>query len=185
MPVQQLRQDHANFSRVLDMLQREVGGYGQSLRDSDIDLIMQSIDYIRGYPQLFHHPLEDAAIDYLQAREVGVWEELERIRRQHTQLERETLRLSWLFQLVYSDHVVPMERIKECLQRYLDLQSKHMAREEAALFPLFENHIDDAGWRKILLGISRVSDPLFGHAEWDAQTNLRDNLGLPQVRRVD
>jgi hemerythrin-like domain-containing protein len=51
-----LREDHANASRLLDLLDCE----SQAVRrgeDVDYDVIEGVIDYFKGYPDAFHHPL--------------------------------------------------------------------------------------------------------------------------------
>lgn len=177
-PYQQLVQDHRNLIRVLRFLRDEIGHYDDMMRETSVSQVLEALDYISNYPQAFHHPLEEAAFAFMEEHGIGDTAVMEKIRRQHEELERETAELLQLFNMIYEDHVVPADRIREALNRYLDLQFEHIETEDNEIFPTFENELTAQDWKTIARKVDQKDDPLFHTPHVESYSELSRSLGL-------
>ena len=57
--IEQLNQEHANMSRILDLLEHEIEAFGRG-EVADFHLVQEIMDYCLDYPEACHHPKEDA-----------------------------------------------------------------------------------------------------------------------------
>lgn len=160
-PYRQLLEDHRYMLTLLRVLREEVAKYDDPQQATNVNLVMEALEYLDDYPRTFHHPLEEAAFDYLLEHSLGDTGAIEKIREQHEDLERETGELIRLFEIVSSDQVVPVSRIKETLSKYLDLQFTHIETEERDIFPAIEEHLGPEQWEGISGRIRHRRDPLF------------------------
>ncbi len=160
-PLNHLQEDHRNFLRLLALLRTEVGKYDDTEKETDLNLLLEAIAYLRDYPHNFHHPLEEAAFAYMLEHGFGDRDIIEKIQEQHEELEAKTAELQQLFELISSDQVVPINQIKETVNSYLDKQFKHLKTEDEAIFPAMAEHLDDAAWEEITRNIEQHTDELF------------------------
>lgn len=177
-PFQQLVDDHRHLRQLLRFLRDEVDRYDDAMQETDIALVVEALDYMSNYPQAFHHPLEEAAFDYMAERDIGDDEVVATIREQHRELERETTELARLFDMIYNDHIVPVDRIKSALNKYLDLQFRHIETEDEEIFPVFEQELSDRDWKAIAGRVTEKHDPLFHTPQLETYGRLSRNLGL-------
>src|SRR5579871_5511329 len=56
--MRRLRQDHANLSRLLTALERQVGAMERG-GTVDWDIMQRIVEYCLAYPDLHHHPFEE------------------------------------------------------------------------------------------------------------------------------
>lgn len=85
--VEQLHEDHVNVSRILDLIETEVG----RARDEempDLELLEDAMRYMINYSDLVHHPKEDAMFAKLARNEPGFAGEAEVLRQEHETLAR-------------------------------------------------------------------------------------------------
>jgi len=157
----QLQDDHRNLMKVLRLLRKEVGKYDDPEHQTDLNLLLEGIDYLNDYPHRYHHPLEEAAFAYMLEHKLGDEEVIRNIQSQHKELEGKTAEMMGLFKLVANDQVVPISQIKEAVNSYLDLQFTHLETEDKHIFPVMEEHLDDAAWEQIAAAVNERVDPLF------------------------
>lgn len=152
-----LRADHANMSRLLDALERELAA-----GEPDYDIVQGVLDYCLTYPDLYHHPKEDAVYERLTARRPETAGALAEIRTQHGELSALTRRLAAAVRLILRDAEVSRGAFNALACDFLALYRRHMALEEATLFPEAERALEPADWTAIEAALTRCADPLFG-----------------------
>lgn len=160
-PHRQLLKDHEHLVTLLRLLRAEVQKYDDSEEETDVNVVVEALDYLNDYPNSYHHPLEEASFDYLIQNNLAYSEVIQKIRSQHQRLEEETAELFRMFQLVSRDQIVPVSRIKDALNRYLDLQFEHIDTEEKEIFPVMEKSLGPDDWKEINSRIRYYRDPLF------------------------
>lgn len=164
---QQLMEDHGNLSRVLSVLEQEVARYGNKDKCDDcrpdLPLIDDILDYVHYYPEAFHHPLEEAAFDYLSKHKALDDAVIKPIRKEHEQLEAATAHIRELINAIEMGQAVPMDKLQQSLNDYLDLQLHHIQHEEGEAFEAIKA-LDDKAAEKIMGNVKHKVDPLFAES---------------------
>jgi hemerythrin-like domain-containing protein len=81
-PVSHWHTEHVNFSRLLDILEKELDAFHEA-GQPNYDLMADIVSYLRHFPDLHHHPREDAAFVLLAKHEPGMEIPLQRLRQEH------------------------------------------------------------------------------------------------------
>lgn len=181
----QLHTDHRNLEKVLRVLEQELAKYDtENTRDADTPdllLIMDIMDYMHTYPEFYHHPLEEAAFDCLEARNLASPSKTRVIRSDHDQLEREGNELRSLVRRIHFGQPVAIEQLHQALNDYTWHMREHMRKEEELVFPLFER-LDEAADRAILDTVEHRRDPVFDEYKQEQYSALLERLnGLEPV----
>ena len=161
---QQLREDHRNLVRVLDVLERQVALYdsreSQNTQEPDISLILDIMDYIQHYPDRFHHPLEEASFDYLGQHGLGDKAAMQTIRAEHETLAASASKLRTLLNSIRIGEPVALTRLHDALDHFHNQQLAHLKYEERTVFRDIKALDEDASTH-ILEQIEHKTDPLF------------------------
>ena len=80
---QRLQRDHQGLTEKLATLQDEIGLYDDELHETDIHRVLETLEFINSYPQACHHPLEEAAMEFLRDQGVELPPEFDHIHQQH------------------------------------------------------------------------------------------------------
>lgn len=177
-PLDRLVEDHQHLRILLRYLREQIRYYDDPEVETDLPRVIEALEYLSSYPQVFHHPLEEAAFDYMEARKLGNAVVIEKIRGQHDELEHKTTELQGLFERIYNDQVVPVSRIKETFDRYLDLQFQHLETEDQEIFPVMKESLKAADWDKIEAVVDAAEDLLFRPRAGESYAELSASLGL-------
>lgn len=159
--IAQLREDHANIARILDLLAREVIAFNQG-RAPDYYLVELILDYILGYPQLVHHPKEDLLFERLQSRAPDAAADVGDLKREHAELATLTRRFSAAVGNILHDAELPREWFVDVANDFLTFMRRHMQMEEVTFYPAALRALSDEDWRQIDAVIEAPADPLFG-----------------------
>lgn len=170
-----LRADHANMRQLLDALERELGA-AESGGVPDYEVVQAVLDYCLTYPDLYHHPKEDAVYERLRTRRPEVAGALGEIRAQHHELAALTRRLAAAVRHVLQDAEVSRAAFGALVQGFLEHYRRHMDLEEATLFPAAEQALEAADWAMIESTLQRPGDPLFGPEAEARFTALRETI---------
>lgn len=148
--VEQLHQDHRQLVRVLYHLDQEIkslSGLGRT--GTRIEKILDILDYIQMYPEIWHHPTEDVIYELLLQKAIPEPQQLADCIEEHGILELLTENLhSYLDQLAAGKTSVKPRLIKAAGE-YVKRQLDHMEHEQHTLFPLMEQHLDHEDWQLI------------------------------------
>lgn len=158
---EQLVADHSNLQRILELLRHEIHGRSHcSELDAELPLILDVLDYIKAYPETFHHPLEEAAFDLLTAKSLIDPSVLKPIRDQHLQLEQFTDRLHLRF-LQLANGLEEDTTLIDDLSLFIDLQEEHIESENRHIMPALQHKISEGDWWDIASVLTLNKDPLF------------------------
>ena len=163
--LEQLKADHVNAYRLLDLLEAELDNVNQE-EPADFALIRDIMQYMTHYPDLVHHPTEERLVRQLCAD-----------CSQRTQRQRHLVR-----QRISEDHQLLAERGREFLEAvsrvvdgglalradvldagksYIRGQRSHMGWEEAHLF-LPAAELGTSVLSELQRSLLQESDPVFG-----------------------
>lgn len=173
--IESLHEDHRNLSKLLRLLETNLLTL-QSDNDPDYPLMVDIIEYIYSYPDVFHHPREDLLYQTAMERDSSVREEIEPVLQQHVELKKCTHRLLDSLNAVLNDALVDKVQLKEEIQYFIDLQRAHIMLEESKIFPHIERLLtsDDINW--LDEQCPPVTDPLFGEQVEERFRQLYKNI---------
>ena len=83
-----------------------------------------------------------------------------------------------LFEAIYNDQVVPVSRLKETFNRYLDMQFRHLQTEDEEIFPVMADAFSASDWERIAAKVDPADDPLFRPGSIETYRELSASLGL-------
>jgi hemerythrin-like domain-containing protein len=160
--IENLHEDHRNLSKLLRLLESNLLTL-QSDNDPDYPLMVDIIEYVYSYPDVFHHPREDLLYHRAIGRDPSVREEIEPVLKQHAELKKSTHGLLDSLNAVLNDALVDKADLIKKIQYFIDLQRAHIMLEEARIYPHVERllTLDDITWLDEQQPPS--SDPVFGY----------------------
>lgn len=159
--IQDLRREHVNMARLLDLLEQEVRSLEED-EGTDYDLMMQIVDYTMCYLDLFHHPKEDIVFKHFLERmpeAVGI---ITPLLKEHKVGERMTREFFNLLKGITVGGVVSREQFEKAAQDYIRFSRRHIATEERDVFPRIEEVLRAEDWDAIMEEMPGADDPLFG-----------------------
>ncbi len=151
--------DHRNQAKLLQMVERQAEGVRRG-EELDLPLLQLALQYFQNYPDLLHHPKEDALYERLVARDESVAQQITNIRQDHLRLAAETDAIADELSRPY---LTPLD-LAGRLQRFVDHYRSHMTIEEAELFPRARTLLDAEDWAHVEAEIAPAVDPLFDGA---------------------
>jgi hemerythrin-like domain-containing protein len=181
--IESLREDHRNLSNLLRLLETNLLAL-QSDNDPDYPLMVDIIEYVYSYPDVFHHPREDLLYQAAMERDSSVREEIEPVLQQHSELKKCTHRLLDSLNAVLNDALVDKTQLKDEIHEFIDLQRTHIMLEESRIYPHIERLLtsDDINWLDEQNPLT--TDPLFGeHVEERFRQLYKRILELPDIGR--
>lgn len=159
----QLHLDHYHISRLLRCLQRSISNYElQGAWAEHLSVILDALDYIKVYPEHWHHPVEDQIFAYIARRYPVHGAVVAALQSEHEELEAMTRQLNLLFSAIANDTVVPMSQLTRVTREFLTRQLAHIDRENELIYPLLSNCLTPADWALLEAQIDEAKDPLFG-----------------------
>lgn len=159
--IDSLHTDHINFSRLLVLLDQQAG----VLKDGglpDFEVMLDTIDYLQNYADLYHHPREDLIFRFFLERSDVAREAIDELRRQHRALWDSTNRLRVAIDGILHGEIVPRADFLDQLGTYLTEQREHLNEEEGYILPLLKQAFSAADWEDLNRSLPFRSDPLFG-----------------------
>ena len=159
--IESLHTDHINFSRLLTLLEQQAA----ILREGgmpDFVVMLDTIDYLQNYADLYHHPREDLIFRFFLERSDIAREAIDELRRQHRSLWESTNRLRVAIDGILHGEIVPRSNFVDQLDTYLNEQRGHLNEEEGYILPLLKQAFSEADWQELNQALPFRSDPLFG-----------------------
>ncbi|MEX2365813.1 MAG: hemerythrin domain-containing protein [Pseudohongiellaceae bacterium] len=171
-----LHQDHIHMARVLDLIDRELTRFNKEDESSDLPLVHDAMHYLTQYGDQCHHPLEDRVFAHLQEINTFSTEAVARLHDEHQTLYARGKAFRDAVGDVESDATMTRDAFMQLARDYLDLQREHLNFEEATVFPLAREHMDQADWQAIARDEQTAHDPLFGSEVEQAYQRLKGSL---------
>ena len=153
--------EHANFSKLLDLLERQVASFHDG-GSPDYELMLEIMYYMTHYPDVLHHPKEDLVFALIKERDGRAAGTVARLLEQHILLKASGEELVRELDGVVGGAIMSRERIETTARTYLDEFRSHMLIEEAEILPLASRLLEARDWSQIDAAIRHFEDPLFG-----------------------
>lgn len=159
--IEALHTDHVNFSRLLNSLDQQVvilneGGL------PDFEMMLDTVDYLQNYADLYHHPREDLIFRFFLERSEVAREAIEELQGQHRTLWESTNRLRLAIDGVLHGDIVSRSDFIEQIVAYLAEQRDHLNAEEGYILPLLKDALSPTEWDDLTHALPFRADPLFG-----------------------
>ncbi len=159
--------DHIHLQQILTVLEQESERADKNgWRDVDFALIFTVFEYIRAYPEQFHHPLEDSSFDFLLNRELIDPYLIQTIYQQHKNLKIKTANLYQYFKDMQSGEAESSPELLPTIKEFCRKQCDHIKLEEEKIFPLLAE-FSDGDWWDIASCIVMLNDPVFENPDRD------------------
>jgi hemerythrin-like domain-containing protein len=171
----QLQQDHRNISRVLSLMRMQLD-FLQVNDGPGLTLLSNVMNYMRQFPGLMHHPLEELIFDRMPEADGALPEVVTRLRDEHRR-----------FPLMETDFLICISRqlatkddmrgpLRELGHTYLDSYAEHVQVEEREWLPLALDMLTAAQWDQVYNAGLLGEDPIFGPQSQARFDNLYDAL---------
>lgn len=169
-----LHREHADFARLLDLLERQLALFDRG--DADYDTIGAILQYCIEYPDAVHHPEEDMIYAMLRDIDPALAAEVGDLEDEHRSLAERTRVLVRLVERILSEEPVDREEVHELTRDFILRYRHHIAREELHVFPAARQVLSDKDWVAIDSRLDGPDDPLFGEVVADYFRALRDDI---------
>jgi hemerythrin-like domain-containing protein len=169
--------EHANFSRLLDILQKELDAF-HSGAQPNYDLMVDIVTYLRHFPDVHHHPREDVAFARLAERDPSLGVALERLRQEHRVIAAAGEELLKTLSEVTSGAVIARSVVESTAAMYLVYYRHHITAEEEEVLPRATRLLSAEDWREVLAAAPAGRDPLFGDKAETGYRELRRHIAL-------
>jgi hemerythrin-like domain-containing protein len=174
-PVSYWHAEHLNFSRLLDILEKQLGEF-HAAGTPNYELMTDIVTYLRHYPDVHHHPREDAAFERLAKRDPALKIPLERLKQEHRVIAAAGEDLLRTLGEVDSGTVVARAAVEAIAAMYLVYYRHHIATEESEVLPLAKELLGEKDWEAIALAAQAGRDPLFGDKSEAGYRELRRHI---------
>ena len=173
-----LRLEHKYFGELLNLIDKqryklEQGG------DVDINLLQSLAEYLRGYPDECHHPIEDIILQRLCMRDPGAMQDVEVLSKEHREIKRLTGLLATTVTATVNTEDVQTPELGAIMQQLVYYHRNHMMMEEEYFFPAAAKVLSKEDWEAIEVDLFARDDPLFSSAAHARFQKLREEIERP------
>ncbi len=157
----ELREDHRNMARLLDLLEQQ----SEALLDedsSDLELMLDIMHYMTVYSDAVHHPKEDRLYAELRAARPDLSQGMGRVCDEHHTLSLQSVMLRDRLVEAFSGNAVRRKDIVADALRYIGTLRAHMHWEESDLFRRLDVMVADGHGQIESSTLVEHRDPLFG-----------------------
>lgn len=152
-----LHQEHGTIGKLLDILDRELGGEAPP----DIELLHEVMAYLRTYPDQYHHPKEDLIYQALCRHDQSLSPAIGDLEAEHEELAILTQELAQVVEQGRRDGRVDADGLAVLGRTFLDYYRQHIAKEERWFFPDAERMLGAREWSELEAKVSDATDPIY------------------------
>jgi len=167
--------EHANFSRLLDVLERQLAAFQDDERP-DFELMASIVAYLREFPDRYHHPREDVAFERLLARDPDLRLPINRLLQEHRAIAAAGDDLLSRLSDAVAGALVSRAAVEAAAALYTAYFRHHLATEERVILPRAARLLTAEDWSVIDRSVPAADDPLFGDAPDERYRALREHL---------
>ena len=171
------RTEHAGFAHLLDLLERKLVAFHTGERP-DYDLMLDILQYLRHFPDRYHHPREDIAFDCLVKRDAGLAALVDHLKEEHGLIAAAGDALHRLLAEASEGAILARDQIESAAQAYLVDYRRHIASEELTVMPRALALLTAEDWALVAQAVPAAIDPLFGANADTAYRDLRRLIAL-------
>lgn len=158
-PVDQIHEDHVNISKILDLIEKEIER-ARNDEMPDLELLEDAMRYMVSYPDLIHHPKEDAMFARLVRIEPAAAERVEALRQEHQALASLSNAFLDIVKAAESGEFVLRDEVIRRGSEYVETLRAHMNTEESDLLKLAKRSLTDEDLAEISNEYAASRDPL-------------------------
>jgi len=170
-----LRDEHRNFSRVLEILARQIEIFERA-EEPDYDLAEKIIEYLINFPDLSHHPKEDLLYQKLCQRDQRTADLMGNLETEHQKLAELTAAFEVKLKNVLLDSEQPRAEFIDAANEFIDFFRSHIMLEELRFFPAALRALSQSDWQEIETSLAQSDDPIFGENIDVPYLELRDQI---------
>jgi len=156
-----LHNDHRNVMVLLQLLDPLANNLALA-SPADFVPILDIMNYMTRYSDLFHHPTEELVFKKLIERDDTAGSLVAALTLEHKTLGEKGEQLLRSVRNVVNGFELQAGGLAPECQDYVTRLRRHMSREETEAFPLASKILDDDDWGAIERGLVAREDPLFG-----------------------
>ncbi len=171
----QLRREHVDLAALLDILEHEIDAIDE-VGSGNLDIILGVLEYVRNYPELFHHPKEDALYRLLQRRAPETIDAIGDLMKEHDDLGLLTEDVMEIFENHRADNGIGRARMVARSRDYLKVYREHIRIEEEFFLPAAERYLTVEDLEDVELSSPNPDDPLFPASEQELYRELRSEI---------
>lgn len=161
--IEQLHQDHINMFRLLDAIEIELDRLTAN-EVPDLKVLEHSMRYMINYPDVTHHPREDALFERLRARDPATAPLVDEVIGEHQNLIRRGREFYEMICAAENFDVVERDAFITAGTEYVHLMRAHMNTEEGSLIKEAAAQLTADDLAAASAEVESKRDPLFG--EW-------------------
>ncbi len=165
--IETIHQDHANLAKLLDAAERQLTLFDAGERP-DYEIIQGIVEYGLNYPDLYHHPMEDAILRRLRARDPAAAKAVGDLESEHKALKAATQRFAAAVEDVLQETEVSRDSFVAMARDFIARYRAHMGKEEEVFLPAAARALSASDLAEVEAEMGRREDPLF-----DADTSER------------
>ncbi|MFI4935096.1 MAG: hemerythrin domain-containing protein [Caulobacterales bacterium] len=159
--IEALRRDHQNIARLLEALEHQINIFADA-GDPDYDVICGIADYFLDFPDRCHHPKEDAIFAQLLEAHPADASAIGDLPGEHRLVHERAVHFHETVSALLNDTDIARSTIVDAARQFIDLERRHMQREEIQFLPLAARRLTPADWTRIEAKLASGQDPLFG-----------------------
>lgn len=172
--INRLTRDHGRFGRIMSLLEGLLERF-QAGDEPDYSLTCELLEYVVDYADQVHHPSEELIFARLRERlapapgapdaSASLSAELDRFSDQHRELERINRAFRDALEGIMHEAVLSRDEVAEQGRAMIDLMRRHIAAEEARVFPTARARLTEADWASLEQQAPSAADPVFGQLD--------------------
>ena len=169
------RAEHANFTRLLDVLDEQVAEFHEG-EGPVFGLMLDIVSYLREFADGVHHPREDVAFARLVIRDPTLRLPINRLLQEHRAIAVAGDEFVTLLNEVVVGNVAMRTAVEAAAALYSNYFRHHLAKEESDILPRAAILLEPDDWSQVGNAVPSVIDPLFGDTPDGSYRELRDFL---------
>ena len=159
--IEQLHVDHVNMARLLDFIDEEIDKLIDG-KQPDFLMLEHAMRYMISYPDVFHHPREEALFALLVERDPEARQAVTATTREHQRLHDKGEQFYGLVREAESAGFVRRDEVIAKGTDYVQTLRNHMDREEGDLLRRARRCLTEEDLATVADAVETRHDPLFG-----------------------
>jgi hemerythrin-like domain-containing protein len=160
-PVDLWHAEHRDFARLLELVQKDLAVF-RSGGAPNYDLMRDIVQYLRNFPDRYHHPREEIAFRRLALRDPQARERLARLEQEHRVIAAAGDALLKCLDEIAGEAWLPRSAVEASAATYLAYYQMHIGKEEEDILPLADKLLTAEDWGAVSAARPSGPDPLFG-----------------------
>lgn len=173
--IEQLERDHQQMLRMMYIFKRDLTRLtSKPALSSGFDPLMDILDYIKVYPENWHHPAEDILFNQLRQKPRVSLQAIDLVLGDHPRLEALTTQLGLIFRELQQAGMQPSGPVLRLAHRFCSEQIAHI-HAERNIFNAINQRFEADDWQ-------RVNDAIAQRFQRNHGSNSSDTTQIPATK---